>query len=279
MKRDRINVIIKKAYANRYSLGTPAPVARPRSLFYLTRVQPVLTRLEPVTVLLRKRILVAALVLAVIAIGATIHYYNLLVTTEQNMHAAMGRVHALLQRRSDTAVNLSKAVLDYAEHERAVLSAVVALRALATDRPAGAESLTDIKARAQKLEQLQELINKAGSKAPGAGSVIAPGAAPAPSGAKALSGALPAGLMSLSALAEQYPDLKLSANFQTLMTVLDQIEKDLAAERMKHDEMVNTYVTYVQIFPSSIFAKMFGFAAHPYFEATEEAKKFKPINY
>jgi LemA protein len=277
VKRDRINLIIKKAYANRYDLGPPMVAARPRSYFYLTKVRPVFARIEPIARLLRKRILLLLLIPAAILTGASIHYYNLLVISEQNMCAARGRVQALLQRRNDTATNMSKAVLDYAEHERALLSTVVTLRGLSSDKQADAESLTDLKTSAQKLEQLQGLINKAGGKTP-------PGSAPAggastSGGTQAPGGAPPSALMSLSALAEQYPDLKLSANFQTLMNALDQIEKDLAAERMRHDEMVNTYVTKVQIFPSNIFAKIFGFGTHPYFEATEGARDFKLINY
>lgn len=277
MKKDRVNVIIKKAYANRYGLRAPVPVTRPRSDFYLTRVQPVLARLEPVTVLMRKRLLVVALILAAVLIWATIYYYNALVIAEQNMHASMGHVNALLQRRNDTAVNLYKAVIDYADHERTVLSAVVALRGLSSDKAPGAEVSPDTKTLGQKVEQLQELLHKAGNKGVTTGNAPTTGQAPATGNNKAAGVALPTGLMSLSALAEQYPDLKLSANFQTLMTVLDQIEKDLAAIRMKHDEMVNTYATKVQIFPSSLFAKIFGFNVQPYFEATEEARKFKPI--
>jgi LemA protein len=272
VKRDRINQIIEKVYVSRYDLDVPAISSRPRSQFYLSRIQPILTRLEPLTVLSKRKIIIAWLVLALLLIVVTIHYYNLLVRTEQNMLTSMGHVEALLQRRNDTAVNLSKAVLDYSEHEKAVLSAVVTLRGQSNDKQAGEEAPPDLKSNAKNVEQLHGLINKAGSKPP------APGSAPA-AGVQTPGGVLPAGLLNLAALAEQYPDLKLSANFQTLMIVLDQIEKDLAAERIKQDEAVNIYTTNVQMFPSNIFASIFGFREHPYFKATEEAKAFKPINY
>lgn len=256
MKRDRINHIISKVYVSRYDLDVPTLSPIQRSPFYLNRVKPVLARLEPLAVVTKRKIIVSSIIFATLLMGVTIHYYNLLVMTEQNVLTAMGRVQALMQRRNDTAVNLSKAVLDYSEHEKAVLSAVVTLRGQSNDKQAGEEAPADMKNNAKNVEQLQGLINKAGSK---------------PSA--------PAGLLNLAALAEQYPDLKLSANFQTLMNVLDQVEKDLAAERMKQDEAVNIYTTNIQIFPSNIFAKIFGFQAHPYFRATEEAKTFKPIEF
>ena len=129
----------------------------------------------------------------------------------------------------------------------------------------------DMKSNAKNIERLQELLKEGGIKPP------APGAA-ASAGAQT-PGDAPAGLLNLSALAEQYPDLKLSANFQTLMTMVDQIEKDLATARMKQDDAVNIYTTYLKEFPSDVFAAIFGFRARPYFDATEKAKTFKPINY
>jgi LemA protein len=271
MKRDRINHIIEKVYVSRYDLDVPTLSPIQRSPFYLNRVKPVLARLEPLAVVTRRKIVVSSIIFAMLLMGVTIHYYNLLVMTEQNVLTAMGRVQALMQRRNDTAVNLSKAVLDYSEHEKAVLSAVVTLRGQSNDKQVVEEASADMKNYAKNLDQLQGLINKAGSKPPAPGAV--------PSAGVQIPSAAPAGLLNLAALAEQYPDLKLSANFQTLMNVLDQVEKDLAAERMKQDEAVNIYTTNIQIFPSNIFAKIFGFQSHPYFRATEEAKTFKPIDF
>jgi LemA protein len=285
MRKDRINQIIEKVYVNRYDLEVPTLAPRHQSPFYLNRVKPVLTRLETFAVVIsRRKILVSSIIFAMLLIGMTIYYYNLLVITQQNMLTTMGHVQALLQRRNDTAVNLSKAVRDYAEHEKAVLSAVVILRGQLNDKQTGGgEAPADLKSNGKDVKSLQGLINKEGSKPPAPGATPSAGAQTpdgAPSAAVQTSGgALPSGLLNLAALAEQYPDLKLSANFQTLMTVLDQIEKDLAAGRMKQDEMVNIYTTYVQTFPSNVFAAIFGFRLHPYFSATEEAKTFKSIDY
>ncbi len=86
-------------------------------------------------------------------------------------------------------------------------------------------------------------------------------------------------LARLLAVAEQYPDLKLSNTCINLMTALIEIEKDLAQERIKYNDNVNIYTTNMAKFPINIYATLFGFKHKPYFEATGEAQKLKPISY
>ena len=266
MKKDRVNLIIEKVYANRYGLQVPAISPRQRSPFYINKVRPILARLELLAVLTRTKIVVSSLIFALLLIAVTAYFYNQLVISQENMLTAMGQVQVQLQRRNDTEIDLAKAVLDYAEHEKAVLTAIVALRG-----QAGEKTSSDMKSNAKNIERLQELLKEGGIKPP------APGAA-ASVGAQT-PGDAPAGLLNLSALAEQYPDLKLSANFQTLMTMVDQIEKDLATARMKQDDAVNIYTTNLEVFPSDVFAVIFRFHKRPYFDATVKAKTFKQINY
>jgi len=83
----------------------------------------------------------------------------------------------------------------------------------------------------------------------------------------------------LLAVAEQYPDLKLSNTFINLMTALIEIEKDLAQERINYNDAVNIYTTNMAKFPINIYAVLFRFKDKPYFEATDEAQKLKPISY
>ena len=63
------------------------------------------------------------------------------------------------------------------------------------------------------------------------------------------------------------------------MTALIDVEKDLASERIKFNDAVNTYTTNTAKFPINVYAWIFGFQVRPYFEATEDAKSFKPIDY
>ena len=70
----------------------------------------------------------------------------------------------------------------------------------------------------------------------------------------ALSGAL----RQLFALAEAYPDLKASANFQQLQAELSDIENKIAAARRFFNNAVQEYNTGIQKFPAALFAAALG---------------------
>ena len=72
--------------------------------------------------------------------------------------------------------------------------------------------------------------------------------------------ALGASLGKLFALAEAYPDLKASANFQALQGELATVEDKLAAARRALNAAIARYNTGRESFPAVIFANMFGFA-------------------
>jgi LemA protein len=80
-----------------------------------------------------------------------------------------------------------------------------------------------------------------------------------------LSGAL----RQLFALSENYPNLKANANFQQLQSDLSDIENKLAASRRFFNNTVQEYNTGIQQFPASIFAGMFGFQQHGFFDLGE----------
>lgn len=63
----------------------------------------------------------------------------------------------------------------------------------------------------------------------------------------------------LLALAEAYPDLKASTNFQQLQVELADIEDKLAASRRALNAAVSRYNTGIQSFPAVMFAGMLGF--------------------
>ncbi len=213
--------------------------------------------------------------LLLLVIGSIV-YFNILIQTEQDVLAAEGTVAALMQRRNDISVNLSKAVLDYSKHEQSVFQTVVSLRGILSNAGGKNES-------GGSSDRLARIL----------GEGQAPAGTPAEDALKTLeralgsdtvgSGAMAAGLMSpldrLMAVAEQYPDLKLSTNFQSLMTALIEVEKDLAVERIRYNDAVNLYTTTLYKFPTNIFAFIFNFETLPYYEATEDARRFVPIDF
>ncbi|MEX1052324.1 MAG: LemA family protein [Patescibacteria group bacterium] len=79
-------------------------------------------------------------------------------------------------------------------------------------------------------------------------------------------------LKSLFAVAENYPDLKASTNFQDLQRQLEDTEDKIAYSRQFYNSNVLEFNTKVKSFPSNIVANWFKFVAQPYFE-TPEAEK------
>jgi len=63
----------------------------------------------------------------------------------------------------------------------------------------------------------------------------------------------------LLALSEAYPDLKASANFQSLQGELADVEDKLAAARRALNAAVSRYNTAIESFPAVVFAGMLGF--------------------
>lgn len=80
-------------------------------------------------------------------------------------------------------------------------------------------------------------------------------------------------LKSLFAVAESYPELKASTNFQDLQRQLEDTEDKVAYSRQFYNSNVLDFNTRLQIFPSSIIANMFGFKQAEFFAATDEERK------
>lgn len=81
-----------------------------------------------------------------------------------------------------------------------------------------------------------------------------------------LSGAL----RQLFALAESYPDLKASANFQQLQAQLTDLENKIAAARRFFNSAVQEYNSGIQRFPAALFAASFGFAPKDFFDLGDQ---------
>ena len=80
-------------------------------------------------------------------------------------------------------------------------------------------------------------------------------------------------LMNLFAVAENYPDLKASDNFQNLMDELSEIEDKIAAARRFYNSATQKLNTAIEQFPGSIIANNFGFEAEEFFEVDEATQK------
>jgi len=93
---------------------------------------------------------------------------------------------------------------------------------------------------------------------------------------KGLSGAL----KSLFAVAENYPQLRASENFQKLQDELTDTENKIQAARRFYNGNVRDYNTKQEVFPVNLIASVLGFKKAEFFELEEEeAKKAPEINF
>ena len=76
-------------------------------------------------------------------------------------------------------------------------------------------------------------------------------------------------LKTLFAVAENYPDLKASSNFQDLQNKLSETEDKIAYSRQFYNDTVLMYNNQCQMFPSNIMASLFNFNEADFFEAVE----------
>lgn len=80
-------------------------------------------------------------------------------------------------------------------------------------------------------------------------------------------------LKSLFAVAENYPTLRASENFQHLQKELSDTEDKVAYSRQFYNNVVMEYNTKIAMFPNVVIANTFGFKAEEFFAATEEERK------
>ena len=80
-------------------------------------------------------------------------------------------------------------------------------------------------------------------------------------------------LSKLMALSESYPDLKANQNFFDLSAQLTKIEEDIANSRKYYNAVVKELNNKVQMFPSNIISKLFGFQEIKMFEISEKEKE------
>lgn len=93
-----------------------------------------------------------------------------------------------------------------------------------------------------------------------------------PAATAAASDALTAGVGKLFAVAENYPQLRATENFQQLSTELTDTEDKIAAARRYYNSVVQTYNTAVQSFPAVLYAGMLGFRAREFFAAQDSER-------
>jgi len=89
-------------------------------------------------------------------------------------------------------------------------------------------------------------------------------------------GQLSNALGGLRVVAEQYPELRATENFQQLQRNLSELEDEIQAARRIYNSNVQSYNTKIQIFPNSIVANQGGFTAREFFEIEDAGDREVP---
>ena len=153
--------------------------------------------------------------------------YNRLVTARNAYRNAFAQIDVQLQRRFDLIPNLVEVAKQYMSHERETLEAVIAARSAAQSGLAAAKAN--------------------------------PGDPEAMAALAASQGQLNGVLGRLMMVAEAYPDLKANQNMMQLTEELTSTENKVAFARQAFNDAVTGYNNRREVFPSSVFAGMFGF--------------------
>ena len=154
-------------------------------------------------------------------------------------------VETQYQRRADLIPNLVNTVKGYASHEKETLEGVVEARSKATQMQVNANDLTP-----EKLAEYQKA-----------------------------QGAVTSALGKLLAITENYPDLKANQNFLELQAQLEGTENRINVARTNFNNAAQAYNTAIRRFPKSLFASMFGFDKHAYFEAAEGTETAPTVSF
>jgi LemA protein len=173
--------------------------------------------------------------------------YNNLVGLDEGVNSAWAQVQNQYQRRADLIPNLVETVKGAANFERETLEAVIQARANATRPEINAENLLNNPQAFQQFQQAQDNLGAA--------------------------------LGRLMVVVERYPELKANQNYLDLQTQLEGTENRIAVERKRFNEVVQNYNSTRRVFPTNIFAGMFGFQQRPYFEAAAEAQAAPKVDF
>lgn len=191
-----------------------------------------------------KAALVILGILAAIAVGVVLYgvsSYNGLVNQQQAVDAQWAQVQNVYQRRTDLIPNLVNTVSGAANFEKSTLTEVTEARA-----SVGKVTIDASKAPTDP-NQLVEFDRAQGR--------------------------LSSALSRLLVVAERYPELRATSNFQSLQAQLEGTENRISVERGRFNDVVRGYNSSVKRFPTVLFAGVMGFQPRAYFTATPGAER------
>ncbi len=189
--------------------------------------------------------MVAFMIAAITPMLTSCSTYNGLVEKKVATEQAWANVEASYQRRADLIPNIVATVKGYATHEKETLEGVISARSNATKVVIDPSNITE-----DQIEQFQKQQSEINGT-----------------------------IGKLLAIAENYPDLKASAQFTQLQDELAGTENRINVARRDYNQVVASYNMEVQSFPQLIIAKIFGFKEKTMFKADESASSAPKVEF
>ena len=164
--------------------------------------------------------------------------YMRLIKTRNKVQESMADVDVQLKKRYDLIPNMLHMAAKFMEHEKTLMTELADLRTRAMQS-------TFVGSPKEKME-LENMLNQK--------------------------------LQDFKISLENYPDLKSNQTMMTAMQSMNEVEEHIAAARRFYNANVNELKNQVEIFPSSLVARMLNitYIDFPFFQATENERK--PIN-
>ena len=169
--------------------------------------------------------------------------YNGLIGVDQEVKTKWGAVETNYQRRTDLYNSVIKVVQGSANFEKSTLTQVIEARAKATSIKVNVDDPKSMEAFQNAQAGLQSSFGR------------------------------------LLAVAENYPDLKTTAQFQGFQTQIEGTENRINVARQDYNASVQSYNLKVKRFPGNIFAGIFGFHEKAFYKADEGSEKAPDINF
>jgi LemA protein len=175
--------------------------------------------------------LIGLIILAVLVglVGLGVVAFNKLRVLDVNSLEALGGIDVQLTRRADLIPNLVNTVKGYAQHEKGVF-----------------EEVTKARAGVQAAAQGGSVDEKAAAQA-----------------------RLDKAIVDVLAVAEAYPDLKATVNFQQLQSALTDTENQLAFARQFYNDAVSQQNQTVRTIPWLFFTGVAGVHEREFYNAPE----------
>jgi len=189
--------------------------------------------------------------IALIAMGAifimiifwTCNGYNGLVSSDQGLQKVWGNVETNYPRRTDLYSSIIKTIEGSANFEKSTLKEVLEARSKATQIKVDINDPASLEAYQKAQSNLQGSFSR------------------------------------LMAVAESYPDLKTTKQFEGFQTQIEGTENRINTARQDYNKAIEAYNLRVKRFPGNILSGIFGFGAKPYYKADEGTEKAPEINF